>query len=43
MERGPEDWSEFHIPESAIKGHVDLAKGGRVTHAHHLEIEERPL
>lgn len=22
---------------------MDKARGGRVTHAHHLEIEERPL
>jgi len=27
-ERGPDDWSEFNIPESAIKGSVDFAKGG---------------
>ena len=27
-EMGPDDWSEFHIPESAIKGDVELAKGG---------------
>jgi len=27
-ERGPDDWSEFNIPESAIKGAVDFAKGG---------------
>ncbi len=27
-EAGPDDWSEFHIPESAIKGDVELAKGG---------------
>ena len=43
MEHSPDNWSEFVIPESAIKGHVDMAKGGRVTHAHHLDIEERPL
>ena len=34
---------EMILPESAIKGRVELARGGRVTHAHHLEIEERPL
>ena len=34
---------EMILPESAIKGRVDMARGGRVTHAHHLNIEERPL
>lgn len=34
-----EDWSEFHIPESAIKGRV-MAQGGRVSD---IDIEERPL
>ena len=43
LEHSPENWSEFRIPETAIKGRVDLARGGRVTHAHHLDIEERPL
>jgi len=26
-----------------VKLPMDKARGGRVTHAHHLEIEERPL
>jgi len=43
LEHSPENWSEFRIPETAIKGRVDMARGGLVTHAHHLEIEERPL
>jgi hypothetical protein len=43
LEHSPKNWSEFRIPESAIKGQVDMARGGRVTHAHHLDIEERPL
>jgi hypothetical protein len=43
LEHSPENWSEFRIPESAIKGRVEMAHGGRVTHAHHLDIEERPL
>jgi hypothetical protein len=43
LEHSPENWSEFRIPESAIKGRVEMARGGRVTHAHHLDIEERPL
>jgi hypothetical protein len=43
LEHSPENWSEFRIPETAIKGKVELARGGRVTHAHHLDIEERPL
>ena len=30
LERGPEDWSEFTIPESAIKGDVEMARGGGV-------------
>ena len=28
MERGPDDWSEFIIPEKAIKGDVEMALGG---------------
>jgi hypothetical protein len=28
LEHSPENWSEFRIPESAIKGRVELAKGG---------------
>jgi len=33
-ERGPDDWAEFNIPESAIKGTVDgFAKGGPVNRA----------
>lgn len=35
-----DDWSEFHIPESAIKGRVKMAGGGRVSD---IDIEERPL
>ena len=27
-EAGPDDWSEFHIPESAIRGDVEMAAGG---------------
>ena len=30
MERGPDDWAEFEIPESAIVGDVEFAKGGAV-------------
>jgi hypothetical protein len=30
MERGPDDWSEFEIPEKAIVGDVEMAKGGIV-------------
>lgn len=30
MERGPDDWSEFVIPESAIKGMVEKASGGAI-------------
>lgn len=29
MERGPDDWQEFDIPASAIKGDVEMAKGGK--------------
>lgn len=29
--------------KKAAGGKVSMAKGGKVTHAHHLEIEERPL
>ena len=29
-EMGPDEFSEFHIPESAILGKVELAKGGKV-------------
>jgi hypothetical protein len=33
-ERGPDDWAEFNIPQSAIKGTVDgFAKGGPVNRA----------
>jgi hypothetical protein len=33
---GPQEWmAEEHVNHKA--------RGGRVTHAHHLEIEERPL
>jgi hypothetical protein len=28
LEHSPENWSEFRIPETAIKGRVDLANGG---------------
>lgn len=35
-----DDWSEFHIPESAIKGRVKMAGGGMVGD---IDIEERPL
>jgi hypothetical protein len=28
MERGPDDWSEFTIPQTAIKGDVEMAGGG---------------
>ena len=34
MERGPEDWSEFSIPEKSIKGVVDEAKGGPI----HMQV-----
>jgi hypothetical protein len=30
MERGPDDWSEFEIPEKAIVGNVEMAAGGAV-------------
>jgi hypothetical protein len=30
MERGPDDWSEFEIPEKAIVGDVEMAAGGAV-------------
>lgn len=30
MERGPDDWSEFEIPQKAIVGDVEMAKGGAV-------------
>ena len=30
LEHSPENWSEFSIPESAIKGAVDKAKGGAI-------------
>lgn len=30
MERGPDDWSEFEIPEKAIVGDVEMAGGGLV-------------
>jgi hypothetical protein len=28
LEHAPDNWSEFVIPESAIKGNVDMARGG---------------
>jgi hypothetical protein len=28
LEHSPDNWSEFVIPESAIKGNVDMARGG---------------
>jgi hypothetical protein len=28
LEHSPDNWSEFLIPESAIKGNVDMARGG---------------
>ena len=31
QERGPDDWAEYVIPESAIKGSVEFAKGGIVS------------
>jgi hypothetical protein len=31
-ERGPDDWAEYVLPESAIKGSIDeFSKGGRVS------------
>jgi hypothetical protein len=30
LEHSPDNWSEFVIPESAIKGRVDMARGGVV-------------
>ena len=30
MERGPDDWSEFEIPQKAIVGDVEMAAGGAV-------------
>jgi hypothetical protein len=30
QEFGPDDWQEFSIPESAIKGDVEMASGGEV-------------
>lgn len=30
LEHSPDNWSEFAIPESAIKGSVDKAKGGAI-------------
>ena len=30
LEHSPDNWSEFVIPESAIKGNVDMARGGGV-------------
>lgn len=30
MERSPEDWSEFEVPQSAIIGDVEMAAGGLV-------------
>jgi hypothetical protein len=30
MERGPDDWSEFEIPQKAIVGDVEMAGGGLV-------------
>ena len=30
MESGPEDWTEFEIPESAIIGDLEMARGGSV-------------
>ena len=30
LEHSPDNWSEFVIPESAIKGRVDMARGGSV-------------
>jgi hypothetical protein len=50
MERGPDDWSEFEIPEKAIVGDVEMASGGAVRKAAGGEItaddlilEERKL
>ena len=33
MERGPDDWSEFEIPEKAIVGDVEMAGGGAIKNA----------
>jgi hypothetical protein len=33
----------FNAEQSAQRNTPGKARGGRVTHAHHLEIEERPL
>jgi hypothetical protein len=34
LEHSPDNWSEFLIPESAIKGAVSEAKGGAI----HMQV-----
>ena len=43
LDKIPMSMDKQSIEHARRYGYLQEAKGGRVTHAHHLEIEERPL